>query len=262
VYALIAVPVAYVGLYVTGTTLPWATLPGLVGALLGARVLGGIEGRPGASLGFPLDRRAPAEAGLGLALGIGVAAVGIGLMALAGAVAWRADAGGGAAWLKTALSALWLLAIPAAAEEALVRGYPLRAIAEAKGPAWALGVTAFGFAALHLPNLRDLPGLAPLALVNLAAAGLFLGALVLRTGNLWWATGAHVGWNWALAFLADLPLSGLEVIDAPLLEGEARGSVWLSGGAFGPEASVLVGGVLIGAAAWSWRSRRLSRRAG
>src|SRR4051812_30902466 len=75
--------------------------------------------------------------------------------------------------------------------------------------AWALAITSIGFAALHLAN----PSITPVALVNLAAAGLFLGVLALRTGSLWWCAGAHLGWNWALGFLFDLPVSGIETVD-------------------------------------------------
>jgi hypothetical protein len=114
-------------------------------------------------------------------------------------------------------------------------------------------VTSIAFAALHAPN----PGVGPVGLANLAVAGLFLGALYLRTGSLWWASGAHLGWNWALAFLVDLPVSGLELVDAPLLEPETSGPAWLSGAGFGPEGSVLGGAAMVAASAWTWRTRRL-----
>ena len=58
----------------------------------------------------------------------------------------------------------------------------------------------------------------------------------------------------------DLPVSGLELVDAPLIEPETRGPAWLSGGGFGPEASVVGGAVLLGATAWIWHSRRAAPR--
>lgn len=257
-WALIGLVIAFLLASVLPTTLPLNTLPGLVGFLIAARIVRGLEGRPDASLGFPLDRAAPRDALLGTALGVAVALVAVALMAVAGAVRWRSEPGGALAWTQVAAWSVWLLLIPAAAEEAMLRGYPFQALAEAKGPAWALAVTSIGFAALHLPN----PGIGPLALANLAAAGLFLGVLYLRTGNLWWPTGAHLGWNWAHAFLADLPVSGLEIVDAPGLEAVTRGPAWLSGGPFGPEGSVLATAVVLAAAAWTWRTRRLPSRAG
>jgi membrane protease YdiL (CAAX protease family) len=237
-------------------SLPWATVPGLLGALVAARLLRVLDGRPGVAIGFPLDARAPRESGWGLALGVGIALAAVGLIAAAGGVRWRAEGGTAAGWLGAGGYALWLLAIPAAAEEALVRGYPLRALAEAKGPVWALVVTSVGFAALHLAN----PGIDAIGMVNLTAAGLLLGAVALRTGSLWWASGVHLGWNWALAFLVDVPVSGLETVDAPFVEAATRGPDWLSGGPFGPEGSAVAGCAMLGAAAWVWRTRALPRR--
>ena len=135
----------------------------------------------------------------------------------------------------------------------MLRGYPLQALAEAWGAGWALVVTATLFALAHLPN----PGVGWVGLTNIAAAGLFLGALYLRTRSLWWATGAHLGWNWAHAFVADLPVSGLELVDAPLVEPVLSGPAWLSGGEFGPEGSVLATAAVLVAFAWTWRTPRL-----
>ncbi|MSR36904.1 MAG: CPBP family intramembrane metalloprotease [Gemmatimonadetes bacterium] len=252
-FSLIALTVGWLAALIAPRALSWSALPWLLAAVVAARALRRIEGRPHTPLGFRLDRLAPRDAALGLALGVAVALAAVAAIALAGGVRWRGDAGTPLDWARAALGALWLLAIPAAAEEALLRGYPLQALAEGAGPLWALGITSVGFAALHLPN----PGIGPVALANLAAAGLFLGALYLRTGSLWWATGAHLGWNWALAFLVDLPVSGLEMVDAPLLEPETSGPAWLSGAAFGPEGSVLAGVVLLAAAGWTWRTRWL-----
>ena len=96
-----------------------------------------------------------------------------------------------------------------------------------------------------------------LAAANVSVAGLFLGALVLRTGSLWWATGAHLGWNWGQAFLADLPVSGLDVVDTPFWEGSLEGAPWLAGAGFGVEGSVLATLALAGAAWLCWRTPRL-----
>jgi membrane protease YdiL (CAAX protease family) len=236
--------------------LPWGALPGLVGALGAGRVLRRLEGRPRAPLGFRWDRQALGETALGLALGIAVAGLAIGLIALAGGVRWRAQPGSAGAWGVGAVRALWLLALPAVAEEALLRGYPLQTAAQAAGPGWALALTSVAFAALHLPN----PEIGPVPLLNLTLAGVFLGALYLRTASLWWASGAHLGWNWSLAFLGDLPLSGLELVDAPLLEPEIAEPGWVSGAAFGPEGSVLAAAAMAAAAWWTWRTGRLASR--
>jgi hypothetical protein len=90
--------------------------------------------------------------------------------------------------------------------------------------------------------------------LDVAASGVFLGVVYLKTLSLWWATGAHLGWNWVHGYLADVPVSGLELLDAPLYEGHARGPDWLGGGSFGPEGSVLATLVVAAAAVVCWRA--------
>lgn len=111
-------------------------------------------------------------------------------------------------------------------------------------------MTSVVFGLFHLAN----PGAGVLALAGVTAAGLLLGALVLRTGSLWPAIGAHLGWNWALAFLGDVAVSGLEVADAPGYDGVARGAAWLSGGGFGVEASLVAVSMLGLAAGLAWKT--------
>ncbi len=211
-------------------------------------VLRAADGRAPGALGFYASPEAPGEAARGLLLGMGVALSAVGAIALAGGVRWEAESGtlGGVA--VEAVRSLAFFAVPAAAEEALARGYPLQALAEAWGPGIALAVTSVGFGLLHLEN----PGLTPVAMMNLVAAGLLLGVVYLRTGSLWWASGVHLGWNWSHGFVADLPVSGLDLVDAPLWEGAPVGAAWIGGGAFGPEGSVLTTAVALAASAALW----------
>jgi membrane protease YdiL (CAAX protease family) len=220
----------------------------LVGAVGAGVIMLALDGRGPGALGFYLARPAPGEALRGLALGVALGGALVAALAVSGGARWTADSGTWGTWAVSGAGALAIFALPAAAEEALLRGYPLQALAEAWGARWGLGITAVIFGALHLFN----PGITPLGAVNVAAAGLFLGALYLRTGSLWWAAGAHLGWNWSLGFLADLRVSGLSVVDVPLVRGVSSGPAWLGGGAFGPEGSVLATVAFLGAAAACW----------
>lgn len=231
--------------------------PGIVAqsaVILGAALVAGwillawTEDRPPAALGFYLHRDAVGETIRGLALGAGVALAAVAAMALTGAVSWVPDEGTVVELLAEGGAALAFLALPAAAEEALFRGYPLQALAKAWGRGPALVVTSLGFGLLHLAN----PGLTAVALANLVVAGAFLGVVYLRTGSLWAASAAHLGWNWAHAFVVDLPVSGLELVDTPLWDGVVHGAEWHGGGAFGPEGSVLTTVVAAGATALLW----------
>ena len=62
-------------------------------------------------------------------------------------------------------------------------------------------------------------------------------------GGIWIATGAHVGWNFALAALA-APVSGLP-FDVPWLDYRPGTPSWLSGGPFGPEGGLIATTLLI-----------------
>lgn len=230
-----------------------SSVPLAAAVVSGWILLGAVHDRGPGALGFYLDAEGAGEAVRGLLLGGGVALAAVAAIAAAGGASWSGDDGTVAELALRGAATLGLLAIPAAAEEALFRGYPLQALARAWGPGPALVVTSVAFGLLHFGN----PGLGAVALVNLTAAGAFLGVIYLRTGSLWWATGAHLGWNWAHGFVADLPVSGLELVDTPLWDGTARGAGWLGGGGFGPEGSVLTTAVVALATGFLWWGRRL-----
>ena len=240
-----------------GLALPPSVLGGSAALLLGGLVAGwlllDLDGRRPAALGFHLDGKAASGLLVGTGLGTLIALVAVAALALAGGVVWASESGTIMGWLTAGVGALLFLALPAAAEEVLLRGYLLQALGEAWGTGRALALTSTLFALAHLGN----PGITVLAGLNIAAAGLWLGVIWVRTGSLWWATGAHLGWNWGGAYVADLPVSGLELFDAPFYEASMDGPGWLGGGPFGPEGSVLATLVFGGAAWWCWRTPRL-----
>jgi hypothetical protein len=250
-YVLMAVGLTMlVGMLVPGG-LVWGGIALLTGTAVPAWILLAREGRPPAALGLPLDRRTPGELGNGLLLGAVVAGVVVALLALTRSVAWVGDEGGSGAFVAGGTLLLARLTVPALAEEVALRGYLLQAAARGFGPGWALVGTSVLFGLLHLGN----PEVGWTGLAGIIAAGLLLGALVLRTRGLWWAAGAHLGWNWTLAWPADLPVSGLELADTPGLDARVEGAPWLTGGAFGPEGSLLAAATLALAAGVVWWGR-------
>ncbi|MEX2528366.1 MAG: CPBP family intramembrane glutamic endopeptidase [Gemmatimonadota bacterium] len=225
-----------------GLVLPWG-LAVLLAALAAAWLLLRREERGLETMGLPLEG-APALRGMGGGLLAGVALTlpaglfvglpGVGSYELLPAGADRVLVEGGRLFL--------LLSVPAAAEELLFRGYPLALLMEGLGAKWGVGLTSGLFGLLHLAN----PGLTPLAVVNLFLAGVVLALLVIRTGSLWWAVGAHLGWNWSTWWILGQPVSGLPAGEAPLFSFTAQGPGWLSGGAFGLEGSLAVTVLLLG----------------
>jgi len=234
-------------------TLPASGAALLIGSLVAGWGLLAFEGQPLEELGF--HRRGPwlSEAVLGLGLGVFVGLTTLALITLAGGVTWFPEEGTPTAYLVEGGSALAFFILPAAGEEAFFRGYPLWLLAQALGPGTALIATSLVFGVMHAGN----PEVGLIGTANVAVMGVFLGALLLRTRSLWWATGAHLGWNVTLGFVADLPVSGLDLVDAPYVGAEPVGASWISGGAFGPEGSLATTLVGLAAAVWVWWTPRL-----
>jgi membrane protease YdiL (CAAX protease family) len=173
------------------------------------------------------------SSGLGFALGLvgGMATAGVALLlgVLVGHATWVSDAGTPAEYVASALKTVAALAPAALSEELLFRGVPLVILAAAMGRGTALVAVAVAFTLAHLTN----PNVTVLGLGNIALAGILLGLAFYSPGGLWTATGLHLGWNALLACL-DTPVSGVP-FRIPLLDYNAGGPAWLTGGRFGPE---------------------------
>jgi uncharacterized protein len=97
----------------------------------------------------------------------------------------------------------------------------------------ALVISGLVFGLLHVanPNATLLAGLA-IAI----EAGILLGGVYMLTRRLWLAMGLHLAWNLTQGGVYGVAVSG-HAMDG-LLESALSGPAWLSGGAFGAEASV------------------------
>jgi membrane protease YdiL (CAAX protease family) len=183
-------------------------------------------------LGRP-EARLTASPWLGLALGGGAALAPI--LALLALGSYRIAA------LNVSPAPLVFLAVLAVAafgEEVQFRGYLLTNMAEA-GHRWAglLLVSAL-FMLAHCGN----PGFwaTPLNGVNILCMALLLGVAYLLSGNLWFVTALHLGWNAMQGVVFGLPVSGIPGLGLLRLDSTgARGEFW-TGGSFGLEGSPLV----------------------
>ncbi len=141
-------------------------------------------------------------------------------------------------------------------EELIIRGYIYHTLRQRWRP-WtaALGSSVL-FALLHLQN----PDVSASALLNIVLAGMVLAALVERTGSLWSATLAHGAWNFAVACLLSVQVSGVRIFH--LLNVTITGDPGLTGDGFGPEGSWLLTaiGALLTVALWRGLWRRPSER--
>jgi membrane protease YdiL (CAAX protease family) len=246
------VPFSFSGPYITlysSSTLIAALIAGIL-------VLRWQDRRPPGALGFNLDRSAGTLSAVGLAIGAIVLLLVSVLMLIPGWLGFRPDDGSATGWLGTVARDFMLFGVAAAAEEAVFRGYGFQVLAKGTGPVIATAAGSALFAWAHASN----PSVGSFALINIFLAGVLLSAAYLLTQSLWFATAVHLGWNWSMASLLDLPVSGLEIMDTPLYDATVRGPHWFTGGAFGPE------GGLAGTMAFSgallivwWYARRRAR---
>lgn len=122
----------------------------------------------------------------------------------------------------------------AVSEELVFRGLLFRLIERSLGTWPAVGISAMLFGALHLVN----PGAGLVSTVAITLeSGLLLCAAYILTRNLWFAIGLHFGWDAAESALFGATMSGH--IDPGLFVTRVTGPEFLSGGAFGVEASIV-----------------------
>lgn len=105
---------------------------------------------------------------------------------------------------------------------------------------YAAWVTSSLFGFVHTGN----NGENWIGIFSAAAIGFVFCVSIWATGSAWWAIGCHAAWDWAETYFYGTADSGL-VPQGHLLTTSPTGSAFWSGGADGPEGSVLILGVLL-----------------
>lgn len=120
-------------------------------------------------------------------------------------------------------------------EEILFRGLLFRVSAKILGTWGALLLTAALFGAVHAFN----PGASVSSSLAIALeAGILLGASYAATTRLWLPIGLHIAWNFSEGPVYGMAVSGGNM-GGDLLRGSLSGPRILTGGQFGPEASIV-----------------------
>jgi membrane protease YdiL (CAAX protease family) len=147
-------------------------------------------------------------------------------------------------WAGAAFRVSVLLLVAALVEELIFRGYVLAVLREKLGWGPALAVTSVAFGYAHVGN----PGANTRALLLVMLAGLFLGATVAVTRSLYAGWMAHFGWNWTMAVLLHIPVSGVRT-ETPDYRTVDAGPDWATGGPWGPEGGA---GAALGRGSLAW----------
>ncbi len=191
------------------------------------------------------------EFAAGLALGLALFTTLMLLLWMFGV--YRPSGWGGVAPLAGGL----LLALLAAIlEEIVFRGFLFRLSAKLLGTWGALALTSAIFGAAHFFN----PGATVGSSFAIALeAGVLLGGAYALTQRLWLPIGLHLGWNFAEGAIFGMSVSGGKM-KGSLIAGTLRGRDLLTGGAFGPEASIVAVAICLTASLFLFsRTVRLGR---
>jgi uncharacterized protein len=183
---------------------------------------------------------------------------GFALFAIVMAVLWAANvyhpAGRGAA---TGVAAgLVAAAAAGVTEEVLFRGVLFRVSAKVLGTWGALLFTAALFGVGHAFNHG---ATASSSLAIALEAGVLLAAAYAATQRLWVPIGLHIGWNFTESAIFSMSVSGGRVGDG-LIRGSLSGPRILTGGEFGPEASIVAVVICLAAALYFIRRIVVLRR--
>ena len=153
------------------------------------------------------------------------------------------------------ISAFFLFLLVGTGEEIIFRGVLFRWIDEKWGFVVALIASSLIFGFIHISESNATLWSSVAIAVE---AGLLLGAAYKYSGTLWFPIGIHWAWNFTQGNIFGFEVSGNDA-GAALLKSTVSGPDWLTGGAFGAEASVIP--VLLGLilSAWYiWKTEILS----
>jgi membrane protease YdiL (CAAX protease family) len=169
------------------------------------------------------------ELGAGLLLGALLLSSTIGVLAILGVYQITGTNG----WMVM-LATLPGFILAAVLEEVVMRGVVFRILEQWLGSWIALAISAILFGLLHLLN----PGVTIMSAgAVMVDAGILLAAAYMLTRRLWFCIGIHLAWNFTEGGVFSAAISGGATNG--LLQARLVGPVWLTGGTFGAEASVV-----------------------
>ena len=203
-----------------------------------------------AVIGVEVNGKGFQQLGFGVALGGGLVLAIVGIQWAAGWVVVEAGGGPSSAqptWASF-LAGFIGIAIAAAGEELLFRGYGFQQLIRATNP-W---ITVVGTSVLFGIGHDSNPDFSRVALLNTVLFGVIFGLALVRHRTLWLPYGMHFGWNIALAAIG-ANLSGLRIKLTGLTVVPVGPSYW-TGDAYGPEASLLTTLAVVAAGLILWKA--------
>lgn len=194
------------------------------------------------SLGLQRGARGAADVVFGFLLSGIMAAVFFGAMVSLGYIGNVQVSALDASMVGVLAGSLVVMALVGFWEELVFRGYILQNVAEGMGMTTAVVVSCVVYGLVHSAN----PNATALSTAIIVLCGFLRIYGYLSTGQLWLSIGMHTGWNFFQATVFGFAASG-HAEERTLLTHDPLAADWLSGGAFGPEGSVLLIPVVLAA---------------
>lgn len=200
-----------------------------------------FEGRPFYTIGFT-KQSAVKKYLFGFSTGVAMNAFIVSVLALSGCIEFGSSnsASTGVNALGSVVVFLFAYIIQGASEEILTRGWMFQVIGARYKPWLGFLISSVLFSLLHMGN----NGANILAAINIFLIAVLFSLFVMKDKSIWGACGLHSAWNWTLGNLFGLSVSGTGE-KSTLLDLNTTGNELISGGAFGPEASLILTGVLL-----------------
>ncbi|MCF6277600.1 MAG: CPBP family intramembrane metalloprotease, partial [Anaerolineales bacterium] len=232
----------------------------MTGSIVLARGL--LDKRPFKGLGLTLDWRALGD----IAIGIGITFLMMGLIYLLEwsfgwitfeSFAWQTEPA--RTVTLDLLVVFGIFVLVGWNEELFSRGYQLQNLADGINLPWGVIISSSVFGLLHLGN----PNATWVSVAGIFLAGVFLAYGYVRTGRLWLSIGLHIGWNFFEGVVFGFPVSGMDIYRLTRIN--VNGPVLWTGGAFGPEAGLIVlPALILGTGliyAWTqWSGRQMPKQ--
>ena len=132
-------------------------------------------------------------------------------------------------------------------EEYFLRGYLQATLTRGIGFWWSALFLSAAFGGIHILNRGE----SPIGICSAALVGLVFCMSLWYLKNLWWAIGFHASWDWAQSYLWGTADSGM-LIHGHLFSVHPEGNILWSGGATGPEGSLMIIPLLLVIAFLMW----------
>ncbi len=132
-------------------------------------------------------------------------------------------------------SSFVVLAVAAAFEEVLFRGYIFQTLVRSNLAWLAIVLTSVGFGFAHYYN----PTASVFSVANTMLAGVWFGLAYMKTRDLWFVWGLHFAWNWVQGAVFGIEISGLRnLTPVSILNEIDPGPAWLTGQSYGLEGGI------------------------